>query len=157
MRRLEVSQEMFVRAAYSVADEAWGEESPACPGWTYHDIVAHITSNEVRRRTRLMSALGEASQEELDAINDIDGWNARVVAERREWPLRRLMDELASGWRGILEVLSRFRSEQLSADVILGGGQTISADEFMKRISAHTSRHAGQLVPASRARRSGAR
>jgi len=155
MRRLEVSQEMFVRAAYSVADEAWGEESPACPGWTYHDIVAHIASNEVRRQTRLMSALGEASPEELDAINDIDGWNARVVADRREWTLRRLMDELASGWRGVLEVLSRFKSEDVARDVVLGNGQIMTADEFLKRMGAHTSRHAGQLVAGSRARRIG--
>ena len=153
MRRLVVSQEMFVRAAYSVAEDAWSEESPACPGWSYHDIVAHVSSNEVRRETRLRSALGEASNDELDEINDVDGWNARVVGERGDWPLRRLMDELAAGWHRILQVLSRYRSEQVSADVILGGSQTMCADEFMKRMSAHTSRHAGQLVPGSRARR----
>jgi len=153
MRRLEVSQEMFIRAAYSVADDAWREESPACPGWTYHDIVAHIASNEVRRRVRLASALGEASQEDLDVMNDIDGWNARLVAERSEWPLRRLMDELAAGWRRILEVLSRFKSEDMELGVVLGEGETITVNEFVKRISAHMSRHAGQLVPGSRARR----
>ena len=136
-----------------MADESWGEESPACPGWTYHDIVAHIASNEVRRRIRLASALGEASQEELDAINDIDGWNARVVAERRDWPLGRLMDELAAGWRGILEVLSRFKSEDTERPVLLGSGDTITANEFIKRAGAHTSRHAGQLVAGSRGRR----
>ncbi len=153
MRRLDVSQEMFIRAAYAVADDAWEEESPACPGWTYHDIVAHIASNEVRRETRLRSALGEATQAELDAINDIDGWNAKVVAERKDWPLRRLMDELAAGWRVILEVLSRFKSEDMERPVLLGSGETITANEFVKRISAHTSRHAGQLVPGSRSRR----
>ncbi len=153
MRRLVIGQEMFVRAVYSVADDAWNEESEAAPGWSYHDIAAHIASNEVRRETRLRSALGEANPEELAAINDIDGWNARVVAERREWPLRKLVDELLAGWQGILAVLSRFKAEQLASDIVLGNGQTITADEFMKRMSAHTSRHAGQLVPGSRARR----
>ncbi len=154
MRRLVISQEMFLRAVYSIADDAWQEESSGCPGWSYHDILAHVSSNEVRRQTRLRSAMEEAGQAELDAINDVDAWNARAVAERRDWPMRRLVDELQAGWHGILQVLSRFQPEHLSAQVRLGGGQTVSADEFLRRISAHTSRHAGQLVPGSRARRS---
>jgi uncharacterized damage-inducible protein DinB len=156
MRRLVVSQEMFLRAVYSIADDAWGEQSEAAPGWNYHDIVAHVSSNEVRRETRLRSVLGEANSDEIEAINDIDGWNARMVAERHDWPLRRLADELAAGWNAILQVLSRFKADDVGSDVTLAGGDTVTTDEFLKRTSAHTSRHAGQLVPASRARRGAA-
>jgi len=52
MRRLVLSQETFLWAAYAVADDAWEEESPLCPGWTYHDILAHISSNEMRSTLR---------------------------------------------------------------------------------------------------------
>ena len=62
------------------------------------------------------------------------------------------MDELQSGWHSIIRTLSRFRPEHANSDVILGEGKTVSLTEFL-RMSAHTSRHAGQLVPASRARR----
>ena len=48
---------------------------------------------------------------------------------------------------------TRFGPEQLKATVTLGEGQSISAREFLERMAGHTSRHAGQLVPASRARR----
>ncbi len=153
MRRAVLAHEMFLRAAYSVADYAWDEESEGCPGWTYHDIVAHVASNEVRRETRLRSAMGEASDEELAAINDVDGWNARVVAERRGSSLRSLMDELTAGWYSITKTLSRFRAQDISRTVVLGRGQNTEVIEFLKRMSAHTSRHAGQLVPASRARK----
>lgn len=156
MRRAVLAHEMFLRAAYSVADYAWDEESGGCPGWTYHDIVAHVASNEVRRETRLRSAMGEASDEELAAINDVDGWNARVVAERRRSSLRFLMDELTAGWYSITKTLSRFKAQDLSRTVVLGGGQDMEVLEFLKRMSAHTSRHAGQLVPASMARRTAA-
>ncbi|HVP04095.1 MAG TPA: maleylpyruvate isomerase N-terminal domain-containing protein [Dehalococcoidia bacterium] len=153
MRQLVRSQDGLLRAIYSVADDAWAQESQADPGWTYHDIVAHLSSNEARRRTRLLSALGEAKPEQLAAINDVDEWNSAAVAERREWPLRRLVDELVLGWHQIQQLLTRFRAEHLSAPVTLGGGQTIPVSEFLTRMSSHTSRHAGQLVPASRARR----
>jgi uncharacterized damage-inducible protein DinB len=144
----------LLRAAYSVADDAWREESKDDPGWTYHDILSHLSSNEARRRTRLLSALGEADAAELEALNDVDAWNAKAVAERRDWPLRKLIDELLAGWHEILKSLPRFKAEHLRAPVNLGNGRTITAGEFLELMAGHTSRHAGQLVPASRARRS---
>lgn len=148
------AQEGFLRAAYSVAEDAWNEQSADCPGWTYHDVLAHIASNEARREARLRSALGEASAEELTAINDVDAWNAASVNERRGWSLRQLADELVAGWQGIRKTLARFKAEHLSQPVTLGNNTSIPADEFLDRMATHTSRHAGHLVPASRARRS---
>jgi len=153
MRMLTRTHDGLVRAIYSVSDDAWLKESEDCPGWTYHDIVAHMASNEHRRRTRLMSALGEADTNVLEAISDIDGWNARAIAERGAWTLSRLVDELVAGWHEILRVLSRFRPEHLAGRITLGAGETMPVPEFIKRMSAHSSRHAGQLVPASRARK----
>jgi hypothetical protein len=153
MRMLTRTHDGLVRAIYSVADDAWAEESADCPGWTYHDIVAHVASNEQRRRVRLLSAMGEADASELEAISDIDGWNARATAERRDWPLSRLVDELDAGWHEILKVFSRLEPEHLAKQVTLGAGETMPVSEFIKRMSAHSSRHAGQLVPGSRARR----
>jgi hypothetical protein len=146
------SHEGLLRAIYSVADDAWGSESIGCPGWTYHDIVAHLSSNEARRRVRLLSAIADAGAAELDAINKIDEWNATTVAERKAWTVRQLVDELVGGWYEIQRVMTRLGPEHLAAPVTLGEGQSISAGEFLERMAAHTSRHAGQLVPASRAR-----
>ena len=154
LRMLVRSQDGLLRAAYSVADEAWSNETGDAPGWTYHDVLAHLSSNEARRRTRLLYALGEADDAAVAAINNVDEWNDASVRARRDWPMRRLIDELVAGWHEILLVLTRFRSEDLGGRVLLGGGQTITADEFLTRMATHTSRHAGQLVAGSRARRS---
>ena len=152
MRWVVLSQDTFLRALYSIAGDAWGEQALS-DGWTYHDVAAHLSSNEVRLQTRLRSALGEASSDELAAVNDIEGWNAKTVSERRGRSVREIADEFQAGRFGTMQVLSRFTGETLGNSVRLGDGSTVPAAEFVKRLSRHTSVHAGQLVRASRARR----
>jgi len=153
MRLMVRTQDGLIRAAYSAADDAWDEESSACPGWTYHDILAHIASNERRLQIRLRSAMGEAPEAELASLNDVDAWNREAVEERKGRSIRELVDELAAGRQGTIQVLSRVQEQHLRGEVTLARGQSVPLLEFIERFSAHTSRHAGQLVPASRARR----
>ena len=152
MRWVVLSQDTFLRALYSVADDAWAEQALS-DGWTYHDVAAHVSSNEVRLQTRFRSALGEASAEELAAVNDVEAWNAKRVEERAKWSVRQIGDEFQAGRFGTMEVLSRFTSETLTNPVTRGDGSTVPASEFVSLLSRHTSAHAGQLVPGSRARR----
>jgi Mycothiol maleylpyruvate isomerase N-terminal domain len=152
MRWVVLSHDTYLLALYSVADEAWDEQALS-DGWTYHDVAAHVASNEVRLQTRLRSALGEASEEELEVVNDVEGWNAKRVEERRELSVREIADEFQAGRFGTMEVLGRFTGETLEREVRLGDGSTVTAGEFVKRLSRHTSVHAGRLVGGSRARR----
>jgi hypothetical protein len=152
MRWVVLSQDTFLRALYSVADDAWGEQALE-DGWTYHDVAAHLAANETRLQIRLRSALDEASTEELAGVNDIEGWNEKRVKERRGRSVREIADEFQAGRFGTMQVLSRFTGETLSHPVTLGDRSTMSASEFVKRLSRHTSVHAGQLVPAGRAQR----
>ncbi|HEV8574293.1 MAG TPA: maleylpyruvate isomerase N-terminal domain-containing protein [Dehalococcoidia bacterium] len=151
--RLLRSQEAFLRAAYQVANDAWDEESPLTPGWTYHDVLAHIASNERRLQTRFRSAKGEGSEEELAAVNDVEKWNAEEVKARRGRTMRELVDEWQAGKWETLRVLASLRPEHLRGQVTVGSGEKVPLMEFLQRVAAHTSRHAGQLVPGSRARR----
>lgn len=148
------SHDGLMRAVYSVADDAWSEPSQDVPGWTYHDILAHLSSNEARRRTRLLSAIADVGSGEFEAMNEVDEWNEAMVAERKGWTLRQLVDELVEGWFEIQKVMARLRPEHLDAPMRLGADLTLPCGEFLERMATHTSRHAGQLVPASRARRS---
>jgi hypothetical protein len=155
MRAQQRAHDGLLRAVYSVADDAWEEQSETVPGWTYHDILAHLSSNEARRRTRLLSALVDPGETDhyLATVNDVDAWNAQQVSERRGWPVSKLVDELVAGWYEIRKVLARFEPHHLRSEVNLGADRRIRATEFLERMSGHTSTHAGQLVPASRARR----
>jgi hypothetical protein len=155
MRAQQRAHDGLLRAIYSVADDAWQDQSETVPGWTYHDILAHLSSNEARRRTRLLSAIVDPAEfaDYLETINDIDAWNEQSVSERREWPVSKLVDELLAGWYEIRKVLARFKPEHLRSEVILGPERRIRATEFLERMAGHTTTHAGQLVPASRSRR----
>lgn len=143
-----------LRAVYSVAEDAWQETSASCPGWTYHDILAHLASNEARLQVRLRSAIGEASAGELAAVNEIDSWNRERVEERRGRPLPDLIDEFLAARDDTLAVISKFRPEDEQRKVRLADGSQVPVLEFIERIARHNSIHAGHLVPASRARRS---
>jgi len=103
----------------------------------------------------LLSAVVDAGETDayLATVNDVDAWNEEQVNERREWPVRKLVDELVLGWYEIRKVLARFQPEHLRGEVQLGADRKISATEFLERMAVHTTTHAGQLVPASRARR----
>jgi hypothetical protein len=43
------AQDGFLRAVYSVADDAWDEQSRDAPGWTYHDVLAHVAQTKAPR------------------------------------------------------------------------------------------------------------
>ena len=141
-----------LRAAYSVADEAWEEEG-ALTGWTYKDILTHLASNDIRHEIRLRAALGEGDAAELRSLDDVDGWNERARQERRGLGARELIDELAAHRQGVMRLLSRFRPEHMSAAISLPDGRKFPPPEYVEMFGAHEARHAGQFIPASRARR----
>ncbi len=145
-------REGAIRAVYSVADEAWDEES-ALPGWTYKDILGHIASNETRHQVRLRAVLGEGDEAELRAMEDGHAWNERARQERRGLSARELVDEMTAGRQEVMRLLSRLRPEQLSAEITLMGGSKCHPPQYLEIFSAHECGHAGELVPASRARR----
>jgi uncharacterized protein (TIGR03083 family) len=151
--RLLRSQEGFLRAVYQVTDDAWDEESPATPGWTYHDVLAHIASNERRLQTRFRSAMGQGNAEDLAAVNDVEEWNEEAVKARRGSSIRELVDEWQAGKHETLRLLASFEPQHLRGHVTVGSGEQVPLMEFLQRVAAHTSRHGGQLVPGSRARR----
>ncbi len=141
-----------MRAVYSVADDAWDEES-ALPGWTHRDILTHLASNDIRHQVRLRAVLGVGDEAELRSLDDVDGWNERARRERRGRSVRELVDEMAAHRQEVMRLLSRLQPEHMSATVSLPDGRTYSPPEYIEMFSGHEARHAGQLIPASLARR----
>ena len=57
--------------------------------------------------------MGEGSEAELAAVNEIDEWNAEAVEARRGRSVRELMDEFLAGRYETMKVLSRFTAENV--------------------------------------------
>ena len=144
------SQEGFLRAVYSVADDAWDEPAHGdSEGWSYKGVLAHMASNEERLQIRLRSAAGNAPQAEIDAVNDVDVWNREKVSAITDATPSQLVDVFLKGRNDTLEVLAAYERSGLEASVTVAGGESVPLLDFIDRVSNHTSWHAGQLEPAS--------
>ena len=143
----------LLRAVYSVADDAWDEKSAAAPDWTHKDILAHVAANDERPHVRLRAVLGDPDDAALGAINRTDEWNQERVDARRDRSVAELVSELDANRAQTIELLSRLKAEHLDSKITRANGQTYSLPEYIDCIGEHESTHAGQLVPASRARR----
>jgi uncharacterized damage-inducible protein DinB len=152
-RGLVRGREGFLRSIYSVADDAWDEKSIAAPDWTHKDILAHVAANDMRPHARLSAVLGEGDDEQLAAINRTDEWNQARVDERRDRTVAQLVAELDANRSRTVALLSRIQPEQVDSKITRANGETYSLPEYIDCIGEHESNHAGQLVPASRARR----
>lgn len=152
------AQEGFLRAVYSVDDEVWSEPAQGDEvGWSYKDVLAHVASNEERLQIRFRSATGQADPAELDAVNNIDQWNAEKLAALGDALPSELIDLFLVNRNRTLETLASLSREDVSGDVRVAEEKHIPLLEFIDGVSNHTSRHAGQLVAASRRARLGSR
>lgn len=149
---LQRARERFIRAAYSVADDAWDEPS-AFPGWTYCHTLAHVAANDLRVHTRLRALLGDRNEAALAALADVHTWNQHSVEERSGCTTAELMDEFAALRHETLRILSRLQEEHLGATFTVSEEGEFPLLEYFDLVAEHELRHGGDLVPASRARR----
>jgi uncharacterized protein (TIGR03083 family) len=78
---------------------------PATPGWTVHDVVAHVTGDLAAVQagdfpSSFFAALGD--QEEVVKLN---AWTARMVEERRDRPTRDVLGEWELRTAAAMEML----------------------------------------------------
>ena len=150
---LQRRREGVLRAVYSVADEAWDEETEADPGWTYKDLLIHLATNDLRHQIRLRNVLGEGDEAALESLLDVDGWNERERRARSGRGAAEIIDEMAENRHDLLRLLVRLKPEYLPSEIFIREGMIVRAVDYAEVIGAHESRHGGQLLPASRARR----
>jgi uncharacterized protein (TIGR03083 family) len=125
--------------ARSAPPDLWDRPS-AVDGWTHKDILAHLAGGNDQVLQQLLRSV--AAGEPLDPAlfqPDTDAENERGVAERRDWPVDRLIAELARGGDEVQELLSCVREtdEDLGQDelpVSLGGFLRIVEEERHDRL-----------------------
>jgi uncharacterized protein (TIGR03083 family) len=83
-RLLRTEHDTLLPILHRMPEEAFGNPT-ACPGWPVRDVLAHCAAALTRVATGRLHAF-------TPELNEID------VAQRRDWPLPRLLSELERGY-----------------------------------------------------------
>ncbi len=91
--------------------------------------------------------------EQVEAFRDIDAWNDTAVAERRDWPLERVLAEAASNRAALIEVLGRLMDTDIARMVHFTGDNKRSPAKlplraFLLGWSLHDAMHAADMLKA---------
>lgn len=90
----------------SLPEEDLARPVPATPGWSIHDVVAHMAGAVAS------TAAGDFPREFFVAIGSepgiafINDWTDRQVSDRRNRPLREILDEWAAASEAIAPMMS---------------------------------------------------
>jgi uncharacterized protein (TIGR03083 family) len=98
--------------------------APTGAGWTYRDLLAHVTAwhdlttRRLRkfRETGTFPGPGDEGSLGLPAFRDADDFNARAIASHRLVGAEALVDELDTAFRLLRSELARLSDEQIHAN-----------------------------------------
>jgi hypothetical protein len=152
IRMMVRGREGLLRAIYSVADDAWDAPAFSDGGWTNKEILAHVATNDLRPQTRFRSILGEHDEAAMAALMQVDEWNESHAAPLRDRSVREIINVMHANRHDTRTLISRLKFEHLDDPIRLGDGREVTVADYIAVMGEHDSIHAGQLVPASRAR-----
>jgi hypothetical protein len=93
-----IGRRAAARRRLLAAVEGWDEEAMTtagvCGRWTALEVLAHV-SGWARWDLETISALLAGEEADLSVLDDLDGFNDRLVAERSGWTVAHVLDEMA--------------------------------------------------------------
>ncbi len=132
-----------------VEPEAWKRPSPY-PGWSGHDLLAHISSSQKALPRVVESAFAPPPTNPGEAF-DADRWNASQVRRRREQPTSNLIAEFQDGGVELTTMIERrLRPEDLGRAVPAGAGRGRPLGEVLEQLLGHQRRHVSDLLQSVR-------
>ena len=100
---------------YSVDPTKWQTPSPL-PGWSYHDLLAHVATGDWMLQTHLRSLIDAGRVAEWP---DVDAGNAVRIAERRFSTEAKLIDEYLSMRHETIVLLSKLKAKHLKQPITM--------------------------------------
>ena len=126
--------------------------------WLVKDFASHLASlDPAMAESFRLSAQGRADEvfhtEQSEAFRDLDAWNDARVAERRGWPLERILEEAAANRAALIETLEGISEEALGRDMYFAGDNkrsaaTLPLRTFMLGWALHDPIHAADMLKA---------
>jgi hypothetical protein len=97
----------FARAA---PGDIWGRPSVA-DGWSNKDLLAHLAGGTDKQLQKLLRAVVTRQRVDPAWFGTGETQNAQDIAERRTWPVEKIIDELVADNDEIDGLLSQLRDE----------------------------------------------
>lgn len=127
-------------------DADQGELPTANPGWSIKDVLAHLSSIEARLRAMWQHALEGRPWPAEDS--SVDAYNARCVAERRGWPLARVVEELRQSGEETRRFLERLGSDDLDRPFDHPTRGRVTIETLVQIIPRHLRAHTDEIRAA---------
>ena len=136
--RIRTARARLLAAVDALDTDAW-EWRPADGRWSVRLNLAHVGSaqhDHLRVARRLMAGKPVAfSDFELDA------WNAESVAERSDWPLARVLEDLEDAQRQTCALLDGLDTSDLEIEGQHPALGTVTVGQVLRVIAVHDGMH----------------
>ena len=149
-------RETFGRFCRSLSEEEMARPVPDS-SWVVKDFVSHLgTLDPELARTFEAAASGHPEDAGRNADGspfDLDGFNDAQVAERRDWPLERILAEAAGNRAALIETLERLSDEDVSRVMHFQGDAkrspaNLPLKAFLMGWSLHDPIHVADMLKA---------
>jgi hypothetical protein len=149
-------RERFERFSRSLNEEEMARPVPDS-SWVVKDFVSHLATLDPEL-ARTFEATAEGRPEDA-GVNpdgtpfDLDGYNDAQVAERRDWPLKGILEEAARNRVGLIETLERLSDEDIAQVMHFQGDAKRSPAQLPLKVfllgwSLHDPIHVADMLKA---------
>jgi hypothetical protein len=146
----------FERFCRSLSEEELSRPVPDST-WVVKDFVSHLaTLDPELARAFEATAAGRPEDAGRNADGspfDLDGYNDAQVAERRDWPLERILEEAAGNRAALIETLERLSDEDIAQMMHFQGDAKRSPAQLPLKVfllgwSLHDPIHVADMLKA---------
>jgi hypothetical protein len=131
-------------AAVEGCDEETMTTARVCGRWTARDVLAHV-SGWARWDLETIRALLAGEDAELAVLDDVDGFNDRLVTERGGWSVERVLEEMEEIEAATNQFIADLPEERLlgSAPFVCQYWRTLA--DWLLVAWEHEEEHAAEL------------
>ncbi len=149
-------RDKFERFCRSLREEELGQPGPGS-SWAVKDFVSHLATLDTEMARSFQAAAAgrpeEASRHADGSPFDLDAFNDARVAERREWPLERILQEGSHNRAALIETLERLTEEEIGQVLHFRGDNkrspaTLPLKVFLLGWARHDPIHAADMLKA---------
>ncbi len=117
---------------------------PVAGEWTVRDILAHIAGWAAWDLAAIRGVLA-GDTPDFAPIQDVDAFDAGLVAERSSWPLARILREMKEALDATRELLAGMSEDEVSSDIRFQGLYWRNLAEWLQVAWEHEGEHAAQI------------